>query len=658
MLEDDLRRIKASGIDYIRMAEFAWSLFEPEEGVFTFEYFDHVLERALSYDLKVILCTPTATPPAWLTHSYPEVLNSRLDGTSFGHGHRRHYTYNSEKYRELSSIIVTKLAQHYGEHPAVVGWQIDNEFNCEISEFYSEADRSAFRDYLRKKYRTLAALNDAWGNRFWNQEYTEWEQVSLSKPTIQAFSNPHLMLEEKRFFSASAIDYCSLQSEILRKYSPGKFLTTNSVFGHLDKHAMTEQCLDFMCYDSYPNFSFEMSRTPESDAVIFDDRWSSLSLSRVRSISPVFGIAEQQSGACGWIDGIRTPAPKPGQLRLWTFQSIAHGADLVSYFRWRTASFGTEMYWQGINDCHNQQNRRITEVLQVSRDIKKITEVTGKEYAAEVGILHDYDSEWDGELDQWHGPLSRHSEDIWFKALQLKHIPADILQMEYMNDEILKKYQLLVYPHAAVMTEERAALLERYVRSGGKIIFGCRSGYKDANGRCLMQRAPGYLKELCGMQVKDYTLVRNNEPVPEIRFEGAAVKAPMLNDILEPDGAEVLGVYSGAYYEDEAAVTKNQYGKGCACYHGSAFTLESTEFLIEGLGMRSPAADLMELSAHIELAVRGDFIFLLNYTGAPQWMRLKKPLTDELRGASYRGSCELPAYEVVIFKVERRDPER
>ena len=178
--QDDLQRMKAAGITVIRVAEFAWNKVEPEEGVFTFDFWDEFMELCKQEEMQVIFGTPTATPPAWLTEKYPEVLNCRQDGVPYRHGARRHYNYNSPKYRELSARIVEKLAQHYGKHPAIVGWQIDNELNCEVDEFYSEADSVAFRNFVKEKYKTLDNLNEAWGTVFWNQTYTDCFKNRLS----------------------------------------------------------------------------------------------------------------------------------------------------------------------------------------------------------------------------------------------------------------------------------------------------------------------------------------------------------------------------------------------------------------------------------------------------------------------------------------------
>jgi beta-galactosidase len=253
--DDDFRRMREMGLSVIRIAEFAWSIFEPEEDEFSFDLFDRALATAHRHGLQVIIGTPTATPPAWLTHKYPEVLNVTQAGVQYRHGQRRHYNYNAPIYRELSARIVRRMAERYGNHPAVVGWQIDNELNCEVNVFYSEADRAAFREWLKRRYGTLDALNRAWGAVFWNQTYTDWDQVSLTGPTPSDSPNPHQALDEKRFFSDSAIAFARMQADILRELAPGHWITTNGLFGHLDSHRLTEETLDFFSYDSYPNFS-------------------------------------------------------------------------------------------------------------------------------------------------------------------------------------------------------------------------------------------------------------------------------------------------------------------------------------------------------------------------------------------------------------------
>ena len=421
--QDDLQRMKAAGITVIRVAEFAWNKVEPEEDVFVFDFWDEFLELCKLEEIQVIFGTPTATPPAWLTEKYPEVLNCRQDGVPYRHGARRHYNYNSPKYRELSARIVEKLAQHYGKHPAIVGWQIDNELNCEVDEFYSEADSVAFRNFVKEKYKTLDNLNEAWGTVFWNQTYTDWEQIYVPRPVLNNGYNPHLRLDYYRFISESTISFCKMQAEIISKYKKdGDYITTNGMFWNLDNHKMAEECLDVYTYDSYPSFAFGLNRDPKTAKDLNDRHWSK-NLTEVRSICSHFGIMEQQSGANGWTTRMEGPAPRPGQLTLWAMQSVAHGADYISFFRWRTCTFSTEMYWHGILDYDNRDNRKLAEVKDFYKKLKCLDEVCGADYTAAFGVLKDYDNMWDTNVDAWHKRVEAQSSEEIFIASEIYHTP-------------------------------------------------------------------------------------------------------------------------------------------------------------------------------------------------------------------------------------------
>lgn len=658
--ENDLERMLEHGIEVIRIAEFAWNKFEPQEGIFTYDFFDRFLNLAYKKGMKVIFCTPTATPPAWLTHKYPDVLNAKEDGTLYNHGLRKHHNYNSPVYKEFTARIVDKIASHYCPHPAIIGWQIDNELNCETNVFYSDADHKAFRVYLKDKYKTLDALNDAMGTVFWNQTYTAWEEVHLTRPTPANTNNPHLSLEEKRFFSHSAISYCKLQADIIRKYkTEEQFVTTNGIFGHLDSHEMTDSSLDFITYDSYPNFAFDAWTDPKKPGNI-NDRRSSWSLTRARSISPNFGIMEQQSGAGGWDSRMKQPAPKPGQMRLWTFQSIAHGADFISYFRWRTCWIGTEIYWHGLNDYSNEPNRRLSELKKINEDLKKITQITGSKYKAKIAFIRDYDNEWDGEQDKWHGPLDDFSNDGWFTAAQLTHTPMDFL---YIRNTTTKKstlkdllhYDLLIYPHATILTEEVATLLKDYVAMGGTLIMGARTGYKDEFGRCPMRPMPGFAADICGVRVSDYTHLGPGDDPEYALWDGEEIEAPVFNDILEPkDGAKVLATFKGNYYEGSPALVVNNLEKGLAYYYGAGFSAKTAESFLKKLDFASPYKDIFELPKEVELAIRSidgkQYIFILNYMSQDMEINIKVPLLDLLSGNVLTGKVILEKFGVLVLE--------
>lgn len=655
--EDDLARMKQLNFKYIRISEFAWSIFEPQEGVFQYDLFDKVCDLAYEHGLQVIMCTPTATPPAWLTHKYPEVLNASKEGVSYHHGQRRHYNYSAKIYREKCAIITTKLAEHYKDHAAVVGWQIDNELNCETNVFYAQADHVAFREWLQHKYGTLEKLNDAWGAVFWNQTYSDWEQVHLIRPTPSDSPNPHQALDEKRFISDNTISFAKLQADILREKAPNQWVTTNGLFGHLDSHKLTDDLLDFFSYDSYPQFS---SIFPEAgDQPLLDRRWSS-NLSVSRSISPNFCVMEQQSGPGGWVNRMEMPSPKPGQMRLWTYQSIAHGADMVLYFRWRTATVGTEIYWHGINDYHNRPNRRVREVEQIGQELMKIGQhIAGKIYQSKVAMIRDYANSWDGELDRWFGPLIWKSETAWFKTLQYNHIPMDYVFLQpKLSIEDLLPYEVLIYPHGAVMTIETAALLREYAEQGGKLIFGARTGYKDEFGKCRMQEMPGPVADLCGIIVEDFTMITGTEKPALLEWSGNATEkltAEGFNDILqvENDSVEVIAHYKNKYYAGKPALTRNTVGKGVVYYYGAAFNEAVVEKLLPSLLLISPVSDWCELPQEVELAIRssedGDALFLLNYSSEAVKLKFKKQVQDQITGRLLENDVELEAYGVVVI---------
>lgn len=654
---DDLRRMKAYGIEVIRIAEFAWNKFEPREGEYDFTFFDSFMELALQEGMQVIFCTPTATPPAWLSEQYPEILNADVDGSRIHHGMRRHNNLTSPVYRSFSAKITEQLAAHYSPYPNVIGWQLDNEINCEKDLYYAESDHAAFRQYLKEKFGTLEQLNKAMGTAFWNQTYTDWEQVHLTRKTnFPGQTNPHMQLEEKRFISDGAIDFLRQQADIIKRYRrAGQFITTNGLYFGLDYHKLTNEVLDFITYDNYPNFAHEIGIEPAQTNGL-EDRNASYQLMRTRSISPIFGIMEQQAGGGGWNFRIAQSMPKPGQMRLWTMQAIAHGADFISYFRWRTCTFGTEMYWHGLNNYSNRPNRRLKELEQIYRDLTRLANVAGTRYVAQTALITDYDNEWDGKHDVWHGRCTDVSNDAWFCCMQKRHVPLDLI---YLTDdtasETLTQYRQIVYPHPAILTEKRAALLQEYVNGGGTLILGCLTGYKDFHGKCRMAPIPGPLSKLCGVEVHDFTALTHFDAPEQIICDGRTVSAPVYNEILEPTDGETVGQFQQNYYDGEPAIVRKETGAGAAYYVGSAFGEDTAGLLADLTGIETPLglARVMELPETVELAVREkeerSYIFLLNYKAEAAVFTLHQPLRELLSGQTLSGNCQIDGYGCMVF---------
>nr|WP_154893205.1 beta-galactosidase [Paenibacillus xylanexedens] len=662
--EDDFRRMQEMNITVIRMAEFAWSIMEPEEDRFDFSFFGRVMDLAHQYGLSVILGTPTATPPAWLTEKYPEVLNANKDGVLYRHGMRRHNNYSSPIYRQQCEKIVRNMVLAYKDHPAVIGWQIDNELNCHINVFYAEADHVAFREWLRNRYGSLEHLNQAWGTVFWSQTYTAWEQIYLTRNMVNSSPNPHLALDEKRFISANTISFAKLQVDIIRELDPEHWITTNGTFGHIDNHELTDELLDFFSYDSYPQFA---TIFPDEDEKPLQDRAWSMKLSNVRNMSPNFCVMEQQSGPGGWVDSIGMGTPRPGQIRLWSYQSVLHGTDLLVYFRWRTATFGTEMYWHGINDYHNQPNRRVREVAQVGEEFAQIGGViAGTTYQADVAILQDYDNMWDGELDEWHGPLHHQSTRAWYKQLQYRHIPTDLVTLRPTTQlEHLSKYKVIIYAHPAIMTDETAELLRAYVSQGGTLLFGARTGYKDLKGHCYMRPFPGAAAALCGVTVEDFTLVKGTVTGAKLQWKGTSeqwshgLESVGFNEILhlEHPEVQVVAEYASEYYAGSAAMTRRAVGQGEVWYYGAAYNEPIVDALMDEIGLSSPVDDVIEVPSEVEIGIRSAknkaYLFLLNYSNLEVSIKLKKETRELLTGTSYKNEIKMSAYGVFIFEIDK-----
>lgn len=665
--ESDLERMLDAGIKVIRIAEFAWSKVEPTEGNFTYEFFDEFLDLCDKHGMKVIIGTPTATPPVWLTEKYPEVLNADEQGNLYYHGGRRHYNFNSKKYRELSSIIVEKMASHYGKRDCVIGWQLDNEFNCEIADYHSEADHEAFREFLKDKYKTLDELNRAWGTAFWNQQYTDWKQAYLPRQ-ITGGPNPHQKLDYYRFVSESVCSYANMQTMILRKYiKPDDFITTNGLFGNLDNHRLNDESLDIYMYDSYPSFAFGINRESWVSTNLRDRHWSK-NLAAVRSVCPHFGIMEQQSGANGWTTRMEGPAPRPGQLTLWAMQSVAHGADYISFFRWRTACIGTEIYWHGILDYDNRDNRKLAEVKAFGEKLSKINAVCGADFEAQFAFVSDYDNEFDGNVDIWHKRVDSLSKESVFLWAQKNHMPYDILDLKDESKlEELSKYPLLIYPHPVIVTEKRAALLEEYVKAGGTLIIGCRSGYKDIDGHCVMTPQPGLLSKITGSDVKEFTFVHENDKgiCADFTLSGdcadleiKAIEMPLFNDILstvEGSGAKIVARYSSSYYKGRGALVENKVGRGRALHFGAAFNEQNLDMIMAYLGQVSPTRGIVDVGEDIEVTIRVKdghrYMFLLNYMFEERDVKFRRFVHNLENNEELCGKVTLKPFEVLVVEI-------
>ena len=389
------------GIVFVRIGEFAWSRLEPKEGLYTFDWLKTSIDTLHAAGLKAVLGTPTATPPKWLVDKMPDMLPVGADGKVRGFGSRRHYCFSHEGYREACKRMVTALAAEFGTHPGVAAWQTDNEYDCHNTTLsYSDAARHAFRNWLARKYQSPEALNRAWGNVFWSMEYSSFEEIELPNLAVTELNPAHRM-DFRRFSSEQVVTFNRLQTDIIRRLSPGRdvihnFMGRTLAFDHHDVGAD----LDVSSWDAYPlgflddrsdrptDFKLKFLRSGDPDFQAFHhDLYRSTSNGR-------WWVMEQQPGPVNWAS--HNPVPQDGMVRLWTWEAFAHGAEVVSYFRWRQAPFAQEQMHSGLLRPDSVEAPGFHEAQAVAGEIKALGDIG--QVRADVALVVDYPSAWAWEI--------------------------------------------------------------------------------------------------------------------------------------------------------------------------------------------------------------------------------------------------------------------
>jgi beta-galactosidase len=496
--EGDLSDMHDAGIRYVRIGEFAWSRLEPAPGAYQFGWMKQVLDLANVKGLSIVLGTPSATPPKWLVEQMPDMLAVDAHGRQRKFGSRRHYCFSHSAYRNECARIIQKLAEEFGAHPAVAAWQTDNEYGCHDTTLsYSNAALIAFRAWLRQKYGTIAALNKRWGNAFWSLEYREFDEVDLPNLTVTE-PNPSHQLDFRRFSSDQVTAFNRVQTDIIRRFSPGRPILHNFMGGSLDfDHFSLARDLDIAGWDSYP-LGF-LSRLP----VLAQQKTRYL-----RAGDPDFcafhhdlyrgccrgrwWIMEQQPGPVNWAQ--YNPAPHPGMVRLWSLEAFAHGAEVVSYFRWRQALFAQEQMHAGLNRPDGTPDIGLSEVRQVATELEQLSSFELEQ--APVALIFDYEAAWTLEIQP-------HTEEYdylevalsFYQALRRIGLNVDVIPQESSLDG----YKLVVIPSLPILDP---SLLKRLKDFGGEILIAPRTGSKTEDFQIPFNLPPGPLQELIPIKVQ------------------------------------------------------------------------------------------------------------------------------------------------------------
>jgi len=640
--EQDAQKMQECGVNTVRMGEFGWALMEPRKGHYDFSLFDRAIATMARHGIRTIFGTPTAAPPKWLTHKYPEVLNVTADGRRVNDQSRRQYSYNSAVYRRFCRKIVEALAEHYRNNTNIIGWQIDNEINNEDPEDFSDNARVAFRAWLKKKYGTLDQLNARWGTVVWSQTYSDWDQIDLPFPT-PAYHNPALMLDYRRFTSDSATDFLNEQVKILRRYRPNDFLTHNGVFKNINYYDFSGN-LDLYAYDNYPTFD------------VSPRYLTGAKLTQVRGLTGRFMIMEELTGPAGQTYLLGTP--RPGETRLWAMQTVAHGADGLLHFRWRSALRGAEEYWYGVLDHDNVPRDRFNDFKQEGQEMQKIgAQVFGSTVDSRIAVIKDYEDQWVFDYqfltEETKVPLVY---EALFQAASQQRYNIDFISPK----ADLSRYRLVFAPQLALMDPALAARLQQFVAQGGTLVMSAGSAIKDRDNAFTMDTIPIGLTNLFGLELDSFqTYQPPSAPNNAIRFDnGSSAPVSVFAEVLHPITARVIGRWDRDYLKDSPAATEQRFGKGKAVYYGSLFNVDAAREFIERYTGEAGLKPLLNgVPEQVEVTRRTDgqtdFYFLLNHGDSPATVNVGDGFTDILSSESAPANLKLGPFNYRVLKRDR-----
>ena len=632
--EADLQLMQDAHLHVVRVGEFAWSTMEPAEGRFEFTWLDRAITMAAKHNIAVVLGTPTAAPPAWLTTKYPETLKIEDDGRRAEHGNRAQFSFTSIRYRFFARRVAEQMAVRYGHNPNVIGWQIDNEI---AAPSFDPASRVAFHAWLQHRYQTIAELNRRWTTSYWSQTYDTFSQI----PMRSSNEHPALLLDLKRFQTETWVSYLDNQSQVIRAHADRRqFITTNTMgFNESFDHYAIHKNLDIAAWDDYAGNGH---LDPHLNAFLHD---------LVRGFKDKnFWLMETQPGFVNWNDINR--ALDRGVVREMAWQAIAHGADAILYWQWRSALNGQEEYHGTLVGADGTPMPVYSEVKQLGEELEHAGEVfNGTTPRNGVAIINDYDSRWAIDFQRHnrnfdYAPLMQ----SWYKAIEPLSAGIDIVS----STVPLERYKIVFAPALNVLPEATAQHLRAYVMGGGTLVLGPRSGMKDVDNALNTQRQPGPLTELLGANVAQFYALDAPVPVAGNHLSG---NATIWAEQLTPNAADTktLLTYGTAnsWLDGKPAVVSRRVGNGSIVYVGAWMDADLTRSLFSSFLTEAHAPKpAFAVPEGVELAERSSessvIYMLLNHTAKVQTVSVPSGLRNVLELSS-GGPVTLPPHGVVVL---------
>jgi len=649
----DAQLMRTAGVNVVRIGEFSWGLCEKEDGKFNFDWLKRVMDLLGEHGIQVVLGTPTAAPPIWLSKKHPEILPVDEHGLVKHEGTRRAVCLNSDVYWTHSKRIVENLANALGSHPQLIAWQIDNSLGGNFTEAsFNEDTRRDWHGWLEAKYETIERLNEQLGLRHWGQLVSAWNQVPMpmAAPTVH---NPALALDWNRFCSDTIVQFVGMQAEILRKITPDRPITTNlRALRHRFDHFDLANVLDFVSIES----TAAIKARPADIACEID---MLRSLKKTDTKTPDgdsgFWVMEQKAGNVNWQEV--NAVVRPGVLRMFTYQLVSRGATAILFFRWRQSRFGSEKFHGAVLPHHLEGSRRVfNEVAQIGEELKILAPaLKDTKVKAEACILYSHDNEW--TLQQPNPPnkffsLREHIQMI-YTALHDRNIMVDFAR----PNEDLASYKIVFAPSLHLLSAGDADRLKLYVQNGGTLVGTFNTGLVDEHNIAPDSGFPNNLTDLFGLEVQEFDMLPPSEE-NHMTFKGAFPTshlhpARLWCDLIEPKGCQVLATFSKDFYAGKPAITMNSFGLGKAIYIGTYSHQHFYHDLVAWLRNMGNLHPLLKVPENVEVSMRekegSRIYFLLNHQSSPIRIQFYKPMHDFLTGNNIVGNYDLQPHGVLVL---------
>lgn len=647
VLSEDMRLMKLSHCNEMTLGIFAWAALEPEEGKFNFEWMDKIMDDIHKAGGKVILATPSGARPAWLAEKYTEVLRVTDKGERFSFGCRHNHCYTSPVYREKVKIINQKLAERYKNHPAIIGWHISNEYG---GACFCDLCKDAFRGWLKKKYGTIDNLNHQWWNAFWAHTFNDFEQINPPSPLGENIVHG-LRLDWKRFVSDQTIDFVKHEYDSVKAITPNIPVTTNIMgFYQGINYRDLVKVIDFVSWDNYPKWR----NTPHDVNV---GQYSAMCHDLMRSLNcrPFF-LMESAPSHVNWHEFNKLK--RPGIHMLSSLQAVAHGSDSVQYFQWRKSRGSSEKFHGAVVDhVGNEHTRVFKDVTAVGERLEKLDEIVGTVVRPKVGLLYDWDNQWD--LDMAQG-FQRDDKKIsqtncqYYNALWSKGVDVDIIGAESHD---FNNYKVIFAPMRYMVSDALGEKFKNFVKNGGTLVCTYMTGMVNENDLCHLGGWPGAgLREVFGIWNEEIDTLYPEESNTVKLNDGTIVKAVDYCELIHSEGAKVLGKYDSDFYKGMPAYTVNDFGEGKAYYvafrDDGSFTKRIVNEILDELNVKSEFDGALKrgVTAHSRTDGENVYVFLENYTPEDFETETAIKWTEVDTGKSLTGRFTLPAYGTLILK--------